>query len=154
MKFVAFGDILQITQGIIVHGCNAQGVMGSGIALQIKQKYPFAYTSYLDHCKNIISPAARLGTVDFAQVTDELIIANAITQLNYGRDGKRYVNYQTVQTTMHQVAQLADTLGVSVHYPMIGAGLGGGDWGLISDIIDSAFALYPDVHHTLWIYEP
>ena len=154
MKFVAFGDILQIEQGIIVHGCNAQGVMGSGIALQIKQKYPFAYHSYLDHCKNIISPAARLGTIDFAQVSGKLTIANAITQLNYGRDGKRYVDYSAVQATMHQVAQLADKLGTSVHYPQIGAGLGGGDWGLISDIIDSAFEFYPDVHRTLWIYEP
>lgn len=24
------GDLLSVTEGIIVHGCNAQGVMGSG----------------------------------------------------------------------------------------------------------------------------
>ena len=30
------GDLLSVTKGIIAHGCNAQGVMGSGVALQIK----------------------------------------------------------------------------------------------------------------------
>jgi O-acetyl-ADP-ribose deacetylase (regulator of RNase III) len=36
MKQIKFGDILDAQYGIIVHGCNAQGVMGSGTALHIK----------------------------------------------------------------------------------------------------------------------
>lgn len=35
------GNLLDITSGVIVHGCNMRGVMGSGVALAIRNKYPF-----------------------------------------------------------------------------------------------------------------
>lgn len=36
-------NLLDISHGIIAHGCNAQGVMGAGVAKQIKIKYPTAF---------------------------------------------------------------------------------------------------------------
>jgi len=30
------GNLLDVTSGIIVHGCNAKSVMGSGVALAVK----------------------------------------------------------------------------------------------------------------------
>lgn len=43
-----YGDLLS-SKGIIVHGVNSQGVMGSGVAKQIKDKWPEAYGSYMAH---------------------------------------------------------------------------------------------------------
>ena len=40
------GDLLNVTEGIILHGCNGQGVMGAGVAKAIKMKYPEAFTAY------------------------------------------------------------------------------------------------------------
>ena len=42
---ICTGNILSNNSGIIVHGVNCQKVMGSGIALQIKNQYPIVYSS-------------------------------------------------------------------------------------------------------------
>ena len=36
------GDVLTTNDDIIIHGCNSAGVMGAGVALAIKRKYPKA----------------------------------------------------------------------------------------------------------------
>ena len=36
---IKFGNILD-AKGIIMHGCNAQGVMGSGLAKDIRERWP------------------------------------------------------------------------------------------------------------------
>lgn len=153
MKLVNVGDILSVTKGIIVHGCNAQGVMGSGIALQIRNKYPAAYEAYhKEHLQN----GLRLGDVIWAQVTDDLIIGNAITQDKYGRDSNtRYVSHRAIQMAFESVMVTACTLGMDVHYPLIGAGLANGDWAIISEIIDDQFRHYGDdkIKRTLWIQD-
>lgn len=40
------GNILSASSGIVVHGCNAQDVMGSGLAAQIKKLFPDAFSDY------------------------------------------------------------------------------------------------------------
>ena len=152
MKDIAFGDITTVTSGIIVHGCNAQGVMGSGVAKMVRAKYPFAYESYADHialCQT--SKFDPLGTVDFAEINADLVIANAITQKHFGKDGQKYVSYRAIFNVFALVGQYAVDHDLHIHYPTIGAGLGGGDWAIISEIIDNA--LGQSVHRTLWIYE-
>jgi len=39
-----YRDILGIERGIIVHGCNGYGVMGAGLAAQVKRRYPSVIT--------------------------------------------------------------------------------------------------------------
>ena len=57
------GDLLTTDADIIVHGCNCQGVMGSGVAKQIKEKFPNAYTIYKQREEEI---GLRLGEPCFA----------------------------------------------------------------------------------------
>ena len=45
MKIIK-GDLLNETTGLIAHGVNCQGVMGKGIALAIKKKYPQVFIDY------------------------------------------------------------------------------------------------------------
>lgn len=156
MKNIKFGNILDVEEGIIVHGCNSLGIMGSGIALQIKQKYPECFKEY----QNFITNAARaqtdtLGMVVMYKVPDKnLIIANAITQKNFGRDGKKYCSYKAIYEAFETIVVSAHIRHeqIPIHYPLIGAGLGGGDWAIISNLIESAFENYP-IQRTLWIYE-
>lgn len=157
MKTIKFGDILTVDRGIIVHGCNAQGVMGSGIAKEIRGAYPAAYLAYVEHVQGKRREEV-LGTVAFYDVPDtDLTIANAITQLTFGKDGRRYVSYEAIQRAFDVIVARANQPGSQrqVHYPLIGAGLGGGDWAIISEIIDGCFAkASPGLLQTLWIYEP
>lgn len=40
------GNILNVTEGIIVQQVNCHGIMGAGLAKQIRDKWPSAYDSY------------------------------------------------------------------------------------------------------------
>lgn len=155
MKAIKFGDILSVNSGIIVHGCNAQGVMGSGIAKAIRDKYPEVYEEYRLLFQNASNnKKALLGTAQIVQIrsNENLLIANGITQEYYGRDGLKYVSYKAIQEVFAKVAILAVSQRLDVHYPLIGAGLGGGDWAIISEIIDNVFQ-DSGIKRTLWINE-
>jgi len=156
MPEVKNGDILTVERGIIVHGCNARGVMGSGLAKQVKEKWPDCYEEYRNHILFQAHGGRRcLGDVIPYSVNDELIVANAITQDDYGREpGQVYVNYAAINTCFLAIASAASALQLPVHYPKIGAGLGGGDWELIEKQIDRAFEPFPGVSRTLWVYAP
>jgi len=125
-------DLLSVTSGIIMHGCNAQGVMGSGVALAVRQKYPKAYEKYKE---DIQRGFLGLGDVQLVEVNDDLFIANAITQEFYGRDKKVYVSYDAIKSAFSTLFELAVGLKVNISIPKIGAGLGGGDWEIILSII-------------------
>jgi O-acetyl-ADP-ribose deacetylase (regulator of RNase III) len=131
-------NITEVTHGVVVHGCNAQGVMGSGVAKQLRAKYPEIYVDYLNHiesCKKDKMPV--LGFVVYTQVSKDLHIANAITQEFYGRDGKQYIDYTAVLYALMRTARYANALQAQVHVPyLIGAGLGGGDEKTILEIIE------------------
>lgn len=145
------GDILaNVKRGIIVHGCNAQGVMGGGIALQIKNMYPKAYTGYLHMLENHEKAGCAdcLGSVAMVRISPgkDLYIANAITQDFYGTD-RRHVNYEAVAHAFELIKRENEILNLPIHYPMIGAGLAGGNWTIISTIIDETLM---GCNHTLW----
>lgn len=129
------GDILKVKSGIIVHGCNAQGVMGSGLAKQIKTVYPDCYKSY----KSLLA-VKGLGHTIWYPAKDGLWIVNAITQKFYGREpGTRYTDYTAVKSCFEYVFRYAAETSHSIHIPdMIGCGLGGGDRETVLSIIERA----------------
>lgn len=137
------GDMFKGGHKYIAHGCNAQGVMGSGVAAIVKRKYYYAFKKYNEeHQKN----GLRLGQVIRASVSHGKYdhcpptIFNCITQNNYGTD-QRYANYGAIQSCIKAIEEEMFLLHGCVEtpevaFPMIGAGLAGGDWGIISEIIE------------------
>lgn len=127
------GDLFSTPDKLIVHGCNNRGVMGSGVAAVIKKLYPIAFETYKNSIKD-------LGTVSYSREKNK-IIANAITQNGYGFDGKRYVSYAAVKSCMRNIRVYAEDHNIdSISMPRIGAGLGGGDWETILQIIENEFS--------------
>lgn len=128
---------------MLAHGCNAQGVMGSGVAKAFKELYMHAYLDYQEHLIHQLSRNA-LGTVAYYQMPYGIDgsmtrLASMITQEFYGKDDKKYVSYDAI----HQCFKSAinECLNFKIDYlifPRIGAGLGGGDWRVIESIIESA----------------
>lgn len=137
------GDLFSTNVKTILHGCNAQGVMGSGVAKIIREKYPKAYERYRKEYERYNSLA--MGQVIAVPCGDRQtdpdnfkIIVNAITQEYFGPDGKRYVSYDAVSECLEKVNRFSEVYGITeVAMPQIGAGLGGGDWNVIEAIIES-----------------
>lgn len=146
------GDLFTTEIITIMHGVFAQGVMGSGVAKIIRERYPKAYERYMSQGRDF---GLQLGELIVVPCGDRLhdpanfkIIVNAITQERYGNDGRRYVSYDAVSEAMKRVNSMAEIYGVKeVAMPQIGAGLGGGDWQVISAIIESELkAVQPVVY--------
>lgn len=134
------GNVLDIERGIIVHSCNAQGVMGSGIALEIKNRFPDAYHAYI---RDKQTYGLHLGQKSYAEVGVNKFIINGIGQQDYGRDGHRYTSYDAITKIFTSVNLFAldelEEKGIllPICFPLIGCGLGGGKWEIISAIIDT-----------------
>lgn len=121
---------------LLVHGCNAKGVMGSGIARQIKSQYPAVYDDYITFLKKPVKHNI-LGNITHTCVTNNSIIVSGITQLDYGRDEKiQYVDYDAVRNVFLRVVSFNTISRGTIIFPKIGTGLGNGDWDVIKRIIE------------------
>ena len=136
------GDLIEAEEQIICHGCNAQGVMGSGVALAIKYHFPEAFKKYREEYE---TNGLKVGDVIFEH-TKEKIIANCITQEFYGRVDKRYVSYDGMRSCFQKVNKLSKERNLKVALPLIGANLGGGDWSVIYKIVEEEFDKRPSVY--------
>jgi len=139
------GDILQAEENIICHQVNCQGVMGSGLAKQIRAKYPEVYASYIKYCRGCKdnNPKNLLGEVQTVLVNDGKVIANLFGQFNYGK-GKQYTDYKALKQSLEGILTIATMVGddsIAVPYNL-GCGLAGGDWNIVYKIIEEVFDDY------------
>lgn len=156
MKIITkIGNLLDVTEGHIVHGCNAQGVMGSGVALAVKNKYPIAFKDYRDKYEAPLMQGFAKGGLELGEaypvpINTNLIIWNAITQEMFGLPG-RNCSYDAIEECFIQVDynanDWADIIVPEIHIPAIGAGLGGGNWEIIREIIEQTCT----AQVTLWM---
>jgi len=159
MKTIS-GDLLQLAMAgefdVIVHGCNCFHMMGAGIAKSVADCFPEAFEADKATKRG---DRAKLGTISYAKVQRgsptsydidgflEVYVVNAYTQFHGGAN----VDYGALRSCFRAVADRFRHDGVSIGYPMIGAGIGGGDWSRIAPIIDEELDGFD---HTLVRYEP
>jgi hypothetical protein len=145
-------DMLEIQTGILCHQVNCQGVMGSGIAKSIANKWPKVNERYKECCKQS-SSALLLGDSQVVQINDSLFVANVFGQNFYGTKNGPATDYLAVGRAFESLKQIIKdinhwetyhnlpNLPVYVPYKM-GCGLGGGNWDTYLEIIIKYF---PDV---------
>jgi len=136
------GDLFEGPEKVLFHGCNAHGVMGAGVAAVVRDQYPPAYMVYKQQHR---LDGLRLGTVTVYEGPDKTIV-NGITQDSYGING-RFVDYDAVRSCIQILNREYSNQDVSM--PMIGAGLGGGDWDIIAEIIEDESTQFQPVVYQL-----
>lgn len=155
------GDLIKLAKygefDVIIHGCNCFHTMGSGIAKQIRDEWPLAYQ--VDRERSSKGDILKLGTYTHCRVKIEkqrdtydnrdykwMHIFNAYTQYRYGIGSGPYdpdiiVDYNAVRNVFALIiAALGNRKPYKVGIPLIGAGLGGGDWSYIEPCIEAKFA--------------
>lgn len=140
------GDITNAAQGHVIHGCNMHGVMGSGVAKAIREKWPEVYEAYRQKfynadCGDFSCDIVKLGDIISVPVSEKLVIHNALTQINYGNDGKRYLNYEALYLSLVNLREYVDSheYAKTISFPSIGCGLAGGNWNIVSTMITEVF---------------
>lgn len=129
------GDVLDSNADVICHQVNCQGVMGAGLAKQVRSRYPAVYTAYRNTC-NTTSKHELLGTVLIVRISDTQSIANIFGQYAFGTD-RRHTDYTALRKALSKLNICF--AGKTIALPHgIGCGLAGGDWNAVLSIIDSS----------------
>ena len=127
MRYIKGNLITLAQQGefdVIVQGCNCFNKMGSGIAKEIREKYPQAYAV---DCETLSGNYNKLGNYTVMIGKEYGIpfdIVNAYTQYDFlrGRDVFEYISFVLI------LQKLAHNWPVArFGFPKIGCGLAGGD---------------------------
>lgn len=97
IKFIK-GNLFDTDAQIICHQCNCYGVMGSGVAKEVKQRYPNVFKDYRNDYEN---GKLKLGYVCFSPTENckGQIIANMCGQNYYGFQANNIqitINYKSV----------------------------------------------------------
>jgi O-acetyl-ADP-ribose deacetylase (regulator of RNase III) len=137
------GDLLrQDDVDAIVNTVNCVGVMGKGIALQFKNKWPENFRAYEDACKAQQVRPGRMFVYDSGGLVKPNYIINFPTKdhwrgksrIEFIRDGLRDLVTQIKRLHIRSIA-----------IPPLGCGNGGLDWQEVQSLIVSAFAGLPEV---------
>lgn len=96
------GDLLSSNADIIAHQVNCQGKMNSGVAKQIREKYPEVFEVYKKYCDiyNAQYKTDLLGRCLVVEAHDGKRIANLFGQLGYGYDGRQYTDLYALRRSM------------------------------------------------------
>ena len=135
------GDLIHLAlQGkfdVIIHGSNCFCTMGKGVASYIKRVFPEAYEADKETHTGDKSKLGYFSCATVKKPRGEITIVNAYTQYRYnskyGMDIQQ-VDYMAVKNVFKRIKETFH--GYRIGYPKIGAGLAGGDWNIISKIID------------------
>lgn len=138
------GNLIKLAEtghfDVIVHGCNCFNTMGAGLAPQMADAFGCdLFPLEADRYRGDIN---KLGQIDYANVDckgcgnddNSVIVVNAYTQYDFGsRNGKSPVDYQAIALVMKKMNKVF--AGKHIGLPKIGAGLAGGSWRIIKEII-------------------
>ena len=132
-------DIFESGADLILHQVNCQGVMGSGIAKQVREKFPKVYEGYKDLCDTYSHDrSVLLGKVQVFDVGDKYI-ANLFAQEHYGYDGKCYTDYDELKRCLKNASRYLDWDDVVAIPYLMGCVRGGGDWNVVYKMIEEIF---------------
>ena len=118
------GDIFSAKCESIVNPVNCVGVMGRGLALQFKNKFPNMYNDYVEKCRNNL---VKIG-IPYIFEENGVKIVNFPTkthwknksELGYIRQGLLYLKYHYKEMGIKSIA-----------IPKIGCGCGGLNWEMV-----------------------
>ena len=141
MVTIKEGDLFSAPDGIICHQVNCQGKMGSGVAKQIRDRWPEVYSNYAR-----VADSKMLGKVQILYIEDANIprqcVVNMFAQEYYGYNGDRYTSYDAFWNCLNELKNQIPK-GATVAFPYkIGCGLGGANWEIIEKMIDVVFKDY------------
>lgn len=135
------GNLLESGANIICHQVNCQRAMNSGVAKQIRNKFPNVYEEYMK-----IASTEMLGRIQIINVGDNQFVCNMFAQDQYGYDGKQYTDIEALRKCFVALKILLDSSDardtiIAMPYK-IGCVRGGADWNIVYEMVDEVFEEY------------
>ena len=144
IRFVR-GNLLDSEAEALVNAVNCVGVMGKGIALEFKKRYPEVFKQYALGCRN---GAWHPGDVWAIRSGEVKWIVHAFTK-GHWREKSQLTD---IVDCARYIALFVKTSKVkSIAIPALGCGNGGLPWPAVKQILEEALG---DVRADVEIYEP
>ena len=143
------GNLLESNAEAIVNTVNCVGVMGRGIALQFRKKFPDNFIFYENACKLGKVEPGKMLVFQIESLCNPKYIVNFPTKRHW-RGASRI---EDIKTGLTDLVNVIESRGIeSVSVPPLGCGLGGLDWNAVKPCIESAFSQLPNV--IFEVFEP
>ncbi|GLY52878.1 macro domain-containing protein [Lentzea sp. NBRC 102530] len=121
------GDLLDADVDALVNAVNCVGVMGKGLALQFKQRFPAYFSAYAAACA---SGEVRLGRVHVVSL--DRCFLSFPTKKHF----RSWSKLSDVAAGLDDLARVVEELELrSVAVPALGCGLGGLAWADVEPLI-------------------
>ena len=139
-------DIFESNAEAIVNAVNCVGVMGKGLALQFKNRFPENFATYKDACNRNKLQLGAVLVYDHGEAVQPRFIINFPSK-NHWRDPSK-IDY--IESGLVSLAQAIKTHNISsIAVPALGCGLGGLKWEEVRPRIVEA--LSPIEHLTVYL---
>lgn len=142
------GDLFEADVDALVNTVNCVGIMGKGVALQFKRRFPEMFSAYKAACDRGEVQLGRMFVYETHQLTGPRFIVNFPTK-GHWKSKSRLSDIETGLIDLRQV--IADRDIASIAMPPLGAGNGGLYWPTVRALIQERLA---DVDAQVLVYEP
>jgi O-acetyl-ADP-ribose deacetylase (regulator of RNase III) len=148
LEFVK-GDFFKFDADVRINTVNCVGVMGAGVALAFKNKYPAMFKEYLKDCKaGVIKPGLPSVWKNDDMFTKEIEIINFPTKDHWRKPSE----YEYVENGLKWLSEYLQQKSYStITLPALGCGHGGLDWGSVKHLIENHLG---DSKHKILVFEP
>lgn len=143
------GDFFDFDADIRINTVNCVGVMGAGVALAFKNKYPEMFKEYVKQCKaKQITPGNPIVWKEGDMFSKGLEIINFPTKDHWRKPSE----YEYVESGLIWLSSyLKDREGLTVTLPALGCGHGGLDWEKVKRLIIKYLEFTPN---RILVFEP
>ena len=148
------GDLFDTDANYIAHGVNCKGLMGSGIAVQFRKRFPEMHAGYVERCRD-----GRLTPGSF-WVSTGMLNGRTVFPLNLASQDEPGANarYGYLFSSLAAFAAAATNparlhmYGGIVAIPEIGCGIGGLEWAKVKEILLCIERMWPEIEFEVWHY--
>ena len=128
LELVEKGNIFNSSCEFLVNPVNCVGVMGKGLALEFKNKYPLNFEIYKKACDNA---SFHIGNLLIVPVDNKFIV-NFPTKKHW----RNKSDLEFIKIGLEELKVAIKEFNIkSIALPKLGCGLGGLDWNEVFDLI-------------------
>lgn len=146
IKYVK-GDIFEARTQVIVNTVNCKGVMGKGLALEFKKRYPKMYEEYRDQCKE---GKLTIGQLHLYKATKPWIL-NFPTKNHWRHKSKPEYIEAGLKTFVDKYKEWGIK---SIAFPQLGCQQGGLKWSDVKPLMERYLANLPELTVFIYSYIP
>jgi hypothetical protein len=157
MLTIKKGNLLTAGWDFAAHCANTECVMGAGVALALKNKWPEVYQADKD-CT--FSREEKYGKYSRADLPNGKAVYNLYAQVGIGNNGNplnRNIRYDLLFDSLYLASEDAQIImemenkdRVMMGLPWLGTGLSGGSKEIVHAIVREISLLFENIDYTIW----